>query len=65
MCWTCCIENLKAQIAKEDINVYKVVRKADKESCVSLFIGLLLTVTIVITILLEVALKHQLMSIKH
>ena len=36
MCWTCCIENLKAQIAKEDINV---VRKADKESCVSLFIG--------------------------
>ena len=38
MCWTCCIENLKAQIAKEDINVYKVVRKADKESCVSLFI---------------------------
>lgn len=31
--------NLKAQIAKEDINVYKVVRKADKESCVSLFIG--------------------------
>lgn len=35
----CCIENLKAQIAKEDINVYKVVRKADKESCVSLFIG--------------------------
>lgn len=39
MCWTCCIENLKAQIAKEDINVYKVVRKADKESCVSLFIG--------------------------
>lgn len=39
MCWTCCIENLKAQIAKEDINVCKVVRKADKESCVSLFIG--------------------------
>ena len=38
MCWTCCIENLKAQIAKEDINVYKVVKKADKESCISLFI---------------------------
>ena len=38
MCWTCCIENLKAQIAKEDINVYKIVRKANKESCVSLFI---------------------------
>jgi hypothetical protein len=32
---------------------------------VLLIIGLLLTVTIVITILLEVALKHQLMSIKH
>ena len=38
MCWTCCIENLKDQIAKEDINVYKIVRKANKESCVSLFI---------------------------
>ena len=35
----CCdIENLKAQIAKEDIIVYKVVKKADKESCISLFI---------------------------
>lgn len=32
---------------------------------VLLIIGLLLTVTIVITILLEVALKHPLMSIKH
>ena len=39
MCWTCNINKLKAQIAKEDINVYKIVRKADKESCVSLFIG--------------------------
>lgn len=38
MCWTCDIENLKAQIAKEDINVYKVAKKADKESCISLFI---------------------------
>ena len=37
MCWTCCIENLKAQIAKEDINVYKIVKEANKESCVSLF----------------------------
>lgn len=37
MCWTCCIENLKAQIAKEDINVYKVVRKASKKYCISLF----------------------------
>ena len=39
MCWTCNINKLKAQIAKEDINVYKIVKKADKESCVSLFIG--------------------------
>lgn len=39
MCWSCGIENLKAQIAKEDINVYKVVRKANKEFCVSLFLG--------------------------
>ena len=38
MCWVCDIENLKAQIAKEDINVYKIVKKADKESCISLFI---------------------------
>ena len=37
MCWVCDIKNLKAQIAKEDINVYKIVRKANKESCVSLF----------------------------
>ena len=37
MCWTCCIENLKAQIAKEDINVYKVVKKATKKSCISPF----------------------------
>ena len=37
MCWVCDIENLKAQIAKEDINVYKIVNKATKESCVSLF----------------------------
>ena len=38
MCWTCNINKLEAQIAKEDINVYKIVRKANKESCVSLFI---------------------------
>ena len=38
MCWVCDIENLKAQIAEENINVYKIVRKANKESCVSLFI---------------------------
>ena len=37
MCWNCYIENLKAQIAKEDINVYKIVKKATKESCVSPF----------------------------
>lgn len=37
MCWNCYIENLKAQTAKEDINVYKVVKKATKKSCVSPF----------------------------
>ena len=37
MCWNCYIENLKAQTAKEDINVYKLVKKATKESCVSPF----------------------------
>ena len=37
MCWTCRIENLKAQIAKEDINVYKVVIKAAKNFCISPF----------------------------
>lgn len=39
MCWNCYIENLKAQTAKEDINVYKLVKKATKESCVSPFMG--------------------------
>lgn len=38
MCWTCCIENLKAQITKEDINVYKIVKKATKKYCISPFI---------------------------
>lgn len=37
MCWVCDIENLKVQKAKEDINVYKVVKKATKKSCVSPF----------------------------
>ena len=37
MCWNCYIKNLKAQTAKEDINVYKIVRKATKKSCVSPF----------------------------
>lgn len=35
MCWTCNINKLKAQIAKEDINVYKIVKKATKEYCIS------------------------------
>ena len=38
MCWVCDIKNLKAQKAEKDINVYKVVKKADKESCIYLFI---------------------------
>ena len=37
MCWNCCIENLKAQTAKEDINVYKLVRKATRKYCISPF----------------------------
>lgn len=37
MCWTCNINKLKAQIAKEDINVYKIVKKATKEYCISPF----------------------------
>lgn len=37
MCWVCDIENLKVQKAKEDINVYKVVKKATKKSCISPF----------------------------
>ena len=37
MCWTCNINKLEAKIAKEDINVYKVVRKATSKYCVSPF----------------------------
>ena len=37
MCWTCNINKLEAQIAKEDINVYKVVIKAAKNFCISPF----------------------------
>lgn len=37
MCWTYNINKLKAQIAKEDINVYKIVKKATKEYCISPF----------------------------
>ena len=37
MCWTCNINKLKAQIAKEDINVYKIVEKATKKYCISPF----------------------------
>ena len=37
MCWTCNINKLEAQIAKENINVYKVVKKATKKSCISPF----------------------------
>ena len=28
MCWTCNINKLEAIIAKEDINLYKVVKKS-------------------------------------
>lgn len=37
MCWSCNINKLKAQIAKEDINVYKVVKNANRKYCVSPF----------------------------
>ncbi len=37
MCWTCNINKLEAQIAKEDINVYKVVKEATRKYCVSPF----------------------------
>ena len=37
MCWVCDIENLKAQIANKNINVYKVVKEATKKYCVSPF----------------------------
>lgn len=39
MCWTCNINKLKAQIAKEDINVYKIVKNATKKYCISPFMG--------------------------
>lgn len=39
MCWTCNINKLEAQIAKEDINVYKVVKKATSKYCVSPFMN--------------------------
>lgn len=37
MCWACYANNLKAYKAKEDINVYKVVKNASKKLCVSEF----------------------------
>ena len=40
MCWTCNINKLKAQTAKEDINVYKVVKSANRKYCVSPFMEL-------------------------
>lgn len=35
MCWIENIENLDIQVADKDIEVYKVVLEADKQSCVS------------------------------
>lgn len=37
MCWICNINKLKAQLTIEDINVYKIVKKATKKYCVSPF----------------------------
>lgn len=39
MCWTCNINKLEAQIAKEDINVYKVVKSANRKYCVAPFMN--------------------------
>lgn len=39
MCWTCNINKLEAKVAKEDINVYKVVKKATKKYCISPFMN--------------------------
>lgn len=37
MCWSCNINKLKAQITEKDIEVYKVVKKATRKSCISPF----------------------------
>ena len=37
MCWSCYIDELKASVATQDINVLKVVLKATKKSCMSPF----------------------------
>ena len=39
MCWACYANNLKAYKAEADINVYKVVKNANKKLCVSEFTG--------------------------
>ena len=39
MCWIESLENLDIQIADKDIEVYKVVCKADKKSCKSIIMG--------------------------
>ena len=35
MCWTEALRNVKYQVADNDIKVYKIVKCADKRSCVS------------------------------
>lgn len=35
MCWVCYANDLKAHIAEKNINVYKIVAEATKESCIS------------------------------
>ena len=39
MCWIEILRNVKYQVADKDIEVYKIVTLANKQSCVSLFIG--------------------------
>ena len=36
MCWIETLRNVKYQVADNDIKVYKIVKYADKRSCVSI-----------------------------
>lgn len=36
MCWTEVLKNVKYQVADKDIEVYKIVTQANKQSCVSI-----------------------------
>ena len=60
MCWVCDIENLKAQIAEENINVYKVVKETTKKYCISPFMDYIYySKDIQPSLTLEVIIKHS------